>query len=112
MKIKNDPFMLGLSIHSMLKNEYNCVPEYRFSIRRFRFDYALPDYKIAIEIQGGTWTQGKHVRGKGYQNDCEKLNLAQTLGWNVLWYTPQMLEESITVILEDIEQILNTRRAS
>lgn len=111
-RIKNDPIMLDISIRAMLQEDYPYAwhSEYLFSHRNFRFDYALPTKKIAIEIQGGTWTQGKHTRGKGYQNDCEKLNLAQTLGWNVLWYTPQMLEESITVILEDIEQIMNTRK--
>ncbi len=85
------------------KREYAFHPS-----RRFRFDYARPDVKIAIEIQGGTWTQGKHVRGVGYENDCEKLNLAVTMGWRVLWYTPQMVLRNPQKFLDDVNLLLTT----
>ena len=40
-----------------------CVKEYRFyKNRQWRFDYALPKYKIAIEVEGGVWTQGRQDR--------------------------------------------------
>lgn len=90
----------ALAVYPMQK-EYRFHPE-----RRFRFDYALPDYKIAIEIQGGTWTRGKHVRGKGYQDDCEKLNLAQTMGWRVLWYTPQMIEKDLAAFINSVDKLV------
>lgn len=38
---------------------------------------------IAVEIQGGVWSGGGHVRGKGYQNDCEKHNAGVMAGWKV-----------------------------
>lgn len=86
---------------------YRCEKEYRFHPeRRFRFDYALPDYQIAIEIQGGTWTRGKHVRGKGYERDCEKLNLAQSMGWRVLWYTPQMIENDLAGFINAVDKLV------
>ena len=53
--------------------------------RKWRFDLAWPDRKVAIEIQGGIWSRGRHTRGKGYLNDMEKLNEAQLLGWKVFW---------------------------
>ncbi len=67
-----------------------CVREYRFhEKRKWRFDYALPQYKIAIEIDGGVWTMGRHNRPRGYIADMEKFNEAAAHGWLVLKFTPQ-----------------------
>ena len=42
------------------------VTEHKFDqSRRWRFDYAIPKYMIAIEIEGGAHTQGRHTRGVG-----------------------------------------------
>ena len=56
--------------------------------RRFRFDWAWPDQRIALEVNGGVWTRGRHVRGTGYLRDLEKLNLAQLAGWRVFQVPP------------------------
>ena len=56
--------------------------EYRF--HGWRFDFAWPKLRVAVEIDGGTFTGGDHVRGKGYQRDCKKNNQAQLEGWSVL----------------------------
>jgi hypothetical protein len=65
------------------------VTEYRFlHDRRFRFDIAIPENKIAIEFEGGIFKRGRHTRGKGYSNDCKKYNLAVMHGWKLLRYTP------------------------
>lgn len=55
--------------------------EYRFSKRRWRFDFAWVPQCVAVELVGGTYTQGRHTRGKGYAADREKANEAQLLGW-------------------------------
>lgn len=55
--------------------------------RKWRFDLAWEPTKVAVEIDGGTYTGGRHTRGKGYENDCEKLNEALVLGWRVLRVT-------------------------
>ncbi len=56
--------------------------------RKFAFDFAyLLPHKLAIEVDGGTWTGGRHVTGGGYQRDCEKLNEATIAGWKVLRFT-------------------------
>ena len=60
--------------------------------RKWRFDLAWPDLLIAVEIEGGVWTNGRHVRGEGYEKDCEKYNEAQMLGWMVLRFTPGMIK--------------------
>lgn len=65
------------------------VKEYRFhEVRKWRFDYAFPDVKVAIEVDGAVWTQGRHTRGAGYLGDMEKLNTAVSMGWLVLRITP------------------------
>lgn len=62
--------------------------------RRFRFDFAHRDSKVAIELHGGIWTQGRHTRGAGFANDRTKMNIAQELGWSVYELTSVQLQDS------------------
>jgi len=64
--------------------------------RKWRFDFAWPDKKIAVECEGGVWIQGRHNRGKGFIGDCHKYNSAVLLGWRVLRYTPDMIDKAIS----------------
>jgi very-short-patch-repair endonuclease len=67
-------------------------PEHRFAPpRRWRFDLAFPDHKLAIEIEGGAFTRGRHTRGAGFIKDMEKYNTATLLGWRLLRFTPQQV---------------------
>ena len=67
--------------------------EYVFaSPRKWRFDFAYPEIGLAIEVEGGSWTQGRHVRGSGFEKDCEKYNNAVMIGWDVLRFTRNMIE--------------------
>lgn len=69
------------------------VPEHEFhATRRWRFDYAWPGPMVALEIEGGAWTQGRHTRGQGFVADLEKYSEAAIAGWCVLRATPQQLE--------------------
>ena len=76
------------------------VPEYRFAPpRRWRFDLAWPALRLALEVEGGTWARGRHVRGRGYERDCEKYNAAALLGWRVLRVTTDMLGDGRALAL-------------
>jgi len=66
--------------------------EWRFdSQRKWRFDYAWPSAKVALEIEGGVWTGGRHVQPKGFLKDMDKYNAAALQGWCLLRTTPQKL---------------------
>lgn len=81
------------------------VTEYRFHPpRRFRFDLAWPDHMVAVEIQGGVWSGGRHTRGAGYETDCDKANLAAMGGWFLFRYTARHIESGLAV--SEIEQAL------
>jgi very-short-patch-repair endonuclease len=68
------------------------TPEHKFHpTRKWRFDFAHIEKRVAIEIEGGTWMQGGHSRGRGYQEDCEKYNEAVRLGWRVFRLTGKMI---------------------
>jgi hypothetical protein len=70
------------------------IQEYRFAPpRRWRFDYAWPDRLLAVEVEGGVWTRGRHVRGAGYLADLEKYTEAALRGWCVLRVTPDMVRD-------------------
>lgn len=72
--------------------------EYRFhSQRRFRFDLAWPEDKIAVECEGGVYSHGRHVRPKGFLSDVEKYNLAAVHGWKVLRFTREMIEGGVMI---------------
>ena len=55
-----------------------------FPIRKWRFDFCWPDQRIALEIEGGVFTEGRHTRGSGFINDMQKYNAAAYLGWRVI----------------------------
>ena len=72
--------------------------EYRFHPkRRWRFDFAWPIYKVAVEVDGGIFCRGRHVRGKGFERDAEKRNAAVLAGWRVLHFTPQQVKSGQAV---------------
>lgn len=68
------------------------VAEHKFHpTRRWRFDFAEPARKVAVEIEGGIWNGGRHTRGSGYEKDAEKYNTATEMGWRVFRLTGGMV---------------------
>lgn len=77
------------------------VQEHRFhATRRWRFDLAWPDRMIAVEVDGGVWSGGRHTRGAGFVGDCEKANEATAMGWRVFRFpTPHVSDGSAVAML-------------
>lgn len=74
--------------------------EYRFHpTRKWRFDFAWPEYRLYLEVEGGVWMNGRHTRGSGFVKDIEKYNAATILGWRPLKVTPRGLNSLDTVQL-------------
>ena len=59
--------------------------------RKWRFDFAISGSKIAIELEGGVWSGGRHTRGAGFVKDCEKYNSATMCGWKVIRLTTEQV---------------------
>lgn len=77
--------------------------EYRFhNTRKWRFDFAIVDRKIAIEIEGGSWIMGRHNNPTSFEKELEKYNNAACLGWRVLRFTPGMIKNGICDIIDNI----------
>ena len=62
--------------------------EFKFhDVRRWRSDFLIVGHKLLVEVEGGIWSNGRHTRGKGYQEDIYKYNAAVTLGYQVLRFS-------------------------
>lgn len=100
------------------------LTEYRFhDTRRWRFDFAWTNEKVALEIEGKSWGKpvtcqrcgtavtettplgrqrrvfsagGRHTRGTGFNNDMEKYNTAVSSGWRIIRATPDSIHAAIT----------------
>ncbi|WP_313515145.1 hypothetical protein [Sphingobacterium sp.] len=82
-------------------------PEFHFSVERnYRLDYAIPEYKVAIEVDGGIWMKGNsgHSSGKGIKRDMDKGNLVQLHGWKIIRIEPHELVSD--KVLESIKTLL------
>lgn len=64
--------------------------------RKWRFDFLLPN-KIAIECEGGTWSGGRHTRGKAFQEDCLKYGEAAILGYRVMRFTTDQITSGVAI---------------
>ena len=77
--------------------------------RRWRFDFAWLDQAVAVEVEGGIYTNGRHTRGAGYEKDVEKYNAAVVRGWRVYRVTASMLQNDPASLIEDIIKLLEAR---
>ena len=91
-----------------------CLAELPFHPKRkWRFDYAFPNEKVAIEIDGGLFNAykgehaGRHSGGIGQKKDFEKLNAAAELGWLVFHYIPS--EKMLATTFIQLHNALKTR---
>jgi len=74
--------------------------------RRWRFDEAWPARKVAVELEGGVYSGGRHVRPEGFEKDCEKYNAAVSLGWRVLRFTTTALRMDPIGCIDQVKELL------
>ena len=67
--------------------------------RKWRFDFCWIMSKVALEVEGGVWTKGRHTRGSGFLKDVEKYNEAVRMGWKLFRCTPSTLCSDATLKL-------------
>ena len=104
------------------------IAEYPFAGelgRRWRFDLAWPDRRLAVEVEGGLFGRGgkgsnqpcpvcgqvpagAHRSVAGVKRDLEKGNAAVALGWRVLRVLPGQVESGEALAL--IERLLGGGR--
>ena len=89
---KKSPGEEGLDL-ALRINDVEFEREYEFAApRKYRADFHIPALNLLIEVEGGIWNDGAHTRGKHFESDAAKYNLATKLGFSLLRYTTQMVE--------------------
>ena len=99
--------------------DWQFIKEYQFHpIRKWRFDFVVTNkftdqqalemflerapglaalQMFAVEIEGGTYSRGRHTRGSGFAEDCRKYNAAAAMGWRVFRFTAEMIEDGSAI---------------
>ena len=87
-----------------VESEYLGIPK-----RKFRFDFAIPELKLACEYEGLGY-KSRHTSTIGYTNDCRKYNLAALNGWLVLRYTSVSYKEAENEIKAAIKWLQSQKK--
>ena len=83
------------------------VREFKFvADRDWRFDFAWPGARFAVEVEGLTREGGRPQRLPGFVDDCEKYEAALNAGWIVYRVPPQWIYKGSRPIWR--EQMLST----
>lgn len=85
----------GVGLRKRLKNA---------GLKDWRFDFAWPNHKVAVEIDGGQW-----MAGGGRHNTDEdrlKINTATTMGWKVLRFSVKTMHDDPMSCIKKIVEIL------
>lgn len=77
-------------------------------LKDWRFDFAILREKIAIEIEGGIFINGRHNRAVPFREDCIKYNAATVRGWAVLRFTDREVKSGEALLTT--WQMLQARR--
>lgn len=70
--------------------------EFRFHPpRRWRFDYACKELKLAVEVNGGNFVGGRHINPVSLSKEYEKIGQAAADGWCVIPCTPMSKGDAV-----------------
>lgn len=73
--------------------------------RQWRFDFAFPDWMIAVEVEGlvvrriggQMVSMGRHANVAGFREDCMKYAWAAVLGWTVLRFEQSQVKAGVAI---------------
>jgi very-short-patch-repair endonuclease len=95
--------LIAGKVKRIWKREYTFHPT-----RKWRFDFAFEDIKLAIEINGATkYGKSRHSYGDGIQNDFDKTNAAQAMGWTVFSFTTDMVISGQAILF--VQDFINAK---
>lgn len=80
--------------------------------RDLRIDVALPNYKIAIEvdgIEGHAMHESGHLNLDGFKRDREKSLMLTALGWQVITCVTSFIDKKPGLILDAVECAVKAR---
>ena len=114
-----------LAIH-LSAHRIEAEPQYRFAalhvglgpglrarltaagLRDWRADFAVPEHRLLVEIEGGAWSGGRHTRGRGFADDLRKYDAAARLGWTIYRCDPAMVQAGHAI--ETVRILLRLKR--
>lgn len=78
-------------------------------LKDYRFDAAWPAHKLAVEVEGGSWVNGRHTRGAGFRDDCWKYHHAMALGWTVYRCEESLIRggQAVALVEKLLQEITN-----
>lgn len=98
-KLKSEEYVHALATTCKQIGLPEFTREHAFhSARRWRFDAAWLEVRLACEIEGGIHSGGRHVRGVGFEKDMHKYNEAACLGWVVIRVSPDMVKTGVAAL--------------
>lgn len=72
--------------------------EFSLPGRAFRWDFAFPQARLLVEVQGGIWRgKGAHNTGQAITRDCEKAAYAAMHGWRTFGVTGRQIDSGEAV---------------
>lgn len=76
--------------------------------RKWRTDFmfSCEGRRVAVEIEGGVRSNGRHTRAEGFIKDMEKYNTYITMGIQLLRFTTEDIEKKPVTCVDTIKQTL------
>ena len=91
---ENSVFDNLIDMRKIVVHEFRFHPE-----RKFRLDFAIPEIKVGIEIEGGIWMRGGggHSHPTGIERDIEKSNLLALADYRLLRFTEKEIRAGTSI---------------
>jgi len=82
------------------------IPEREFLFlpgRKYRIDFAWPEQKVALEVEGGLYHGGRHTSITGFEGDCIKYALLAQNGWRLYRFSTGQVKKGIALMFMEEE---------